>query len=112
MDPISEDELLASVRHMRLKTAPGPDGLVTPMIQWAATPVTQGERGAIKVAPTISSLTPMMQALHLLWNRCLEEQGIPDAWKLSYLSLIPKDAEGVAGDPAHTHPIAVASILY
>ena len=112
MDPISEDELLASVRHMRPKTAPGPDGLVTPMIRWAATPVTYGEKGAIKVAPTISSLSPMMQALNLLWNRCLAEQSIPDAWKLSHLSLIPKDAEGVAGDPARTRPIAVASILY
>ena len=39
MAAIDDDEMMAAVRHMRSKTAPGPDQMLAPLLKWAATPV-------------------------------------------------------------------------
>lgn len=111
MAPIEDEEMVAEICHMKMKMAPGPDGLRTPLVKWGAIPMHK-EKGEIKVAPTISPLTPMVRSLGLLWNRCLSEERVPDQWKESYITLIPKDEKGVAGDPSRMRPILIASILY
>ena len=73
MAEINEDELLAAVRHMRTCTAPGPDLLQSPLLKWAATPVTR-KKGRICTAPTLALTTAAMRVLATLWQRCLDER--------------------------------------
>ena len=113
MRPIDAEELLASVRHMRPRTAPGPDALIVPLVKLAATPVEfDSDKGKYRFAPTILEITPMMRILDRLWNRCLVQSAMPTHWKRSHITLLPKNEDGLAGMPSKMRPISISSILH
>ena len=54
----------------------------------------------------------MHTVLLALFNMCLGYNTIPDDWRSSHITLLPKNEAGMAGDPSKQRPISVASILY
>ena len=101
MDDVSEDEAISAIRHMKAKTALGPDGLLAPLI-----------KNLLYKPTNPDDAPPIATALASLWTRCIRERRIPHAWRKSHITLLPKNERGLAGDPSAMRPIAVASILY
>ena len=92
MRPITHEEVDRAIIHMCAHTAPGPDRLLAPLVKYGGQATTD--------------------VLHHLFEACRSQERIPDDWRRSNITLIPKSQEGLAGDPAKQRPIAVASVLY
>src|SRR5699024_75364 len=80
-----DERHITSFLKSKSKSCPGPDGIST------------------------ADLVPFTKEVQLLINWCLWRRSIPDAWRTSKTSLIPKKQ---SGRPEDYRPITVSSLLY
>ena len=88
--PITMQELIANVKEIRGRSAPGSDGIYNKMLK---------------------NLSPEFLKLVLrLFNLCLEKGKMPVVWKSSTITMIPKGSK-TASDPNNYRPISLISCL-
>lgn len=89
-EPVSMNELLENVKRLKTRSAPGKDGVCNVMLK---------------------NLPPdFLELIRKLCNLTLKEGKIPNAWKESQITMIPKGSK-VASDPNNYRPISLLSCL-
>ena len=85
----SQDEVLKHLSSLKLQTASGPDGISSHMLRSTA--------GSI--APSITRI----------FNESLRQMKVPDQWKMSNVTLIPKPGDPTS--PTNYRPISLLSLV-
>lgn len=88
--PFTEWELDAAIKQCRTKSAPGPDGVTVPMLRNAP--------------------DPTRKAMLAWFNRIWDSGVLPDEWKTSVVTPIPKPGKP-ATDPKNVRPISLTSVI-
>ncbi|CAK8685086.1 unnamed protein product [Clavelina lepadiformis] len=89
--PITAQEVEAVLRSLNVGSAPGPDGLAYGF--W-------------------KDLDPRGKLLADLFEICRSCRTVPDSWRRSRVTLIPKNVEGDMNDMGNWRPISICCTLY
>ena len=90
--PVRYEEVLLAVKKLKRRSAAGPDGIPPAIVKWG------NEAAADIIWP--------------LFSRVYEEATMPDLWRESLITPLPKNENGVAGDLKALRPIAIAPVFY
>ena len=89
--PFTEEEVMATIKKLKKKKSPGPDGIRSEVLQ------------------QISNI--LVPHITQLFNQCLKQRKYPDQWKLSNLVIIKKGEDKDPEEPKSYRPVCLIDPL-